>query len=140
MRSLLNTCILYLCRWLAASCSCRSSRDLVWYSSLTCMHAWGGRKRTGVTVYRAVIVTIHSTDNVGALLLGVLNGSFSNSQLELRFMTITFTKTLHSGNWQKSSPILQNQQKMCQCRHNRYAVPSYAGSSSYGGEHARCMY
>ena len=29
-----------------------------------------------VAVYRAVIVTIYSTDNVGALLLGVLNSSF----------------------------------------------------------------
>ena len=42
------------------------------------MHACMGREeeRTRVTVYRAVIVTIYSTDNVGALLLGVLNGSF----------------------------------------------------------------
>ena len=33
-------------------------------------------ERTRVTVYRAVIETIYSTDNVGAHLLGVLNGSF----------------------------------------------------------------
>ena len=55
-------------------------------------------------------------------------------------MTITFTNTLHSGNWQRSSPILQNQQKVCQCGHNRYLVPPYGGSSPYGGENAQCMY
>ena len=31
-------------------------------------------------------------------------------------------------------------QRVCQCGHNRYPVPSYGGSSSYGSEHARCMY
>ena len=54
---------------------------------------------------------------------------------------ITFTRPLHSGNWQKSSFTLQNQQKVCQCGHNKYPVPSYEGSSlRYGGENACCMY
>ena len=38
-----NQYTLYLCWWLAASCSCSwSSSDLVWYSRLACIH---GRER-----------------------------------------------------------------------------------------------
>ena len=42
MCSWFNTSTLYLCWWLAASCTCRwSSSDLAWYSRLTCIHGEG---------------------------------------------------------------------------------------------------
>ena len=41
-----NQYTLYLCWWLAASCSCSwSSGDLAWYNRLTCIHGEGERAR-----------------------------------------------------------------------------------------------
>ena len=43
-----NQYTLYLCWWLAASCSCSwSSSDLAWYSRLTCIHGEGEREDKG---------------------------------------------------------------------------------------------
>ena len=61
-----NQYTLYLCWWLAASCSCSwSSSDLVRYSRLTCIH--GERERARVTYLYGVASTDVSSQSQLAL-------------------------------------------------------------------------